>query len=100
MEIFPSHLQIKCWLQRTYSFPGDFSLTTFVFVKELKGQFNTTSVSFLTNVILDNQWYRKVIPYNEIHITSISEENIKLLQNSNNKNGNHNIKKAKEPDLK
>lgn len=41
-------------------------------------------VTSLTNVILNNRWYRKVIPYNETHIISSSEGNIKLLQNLNN----------------
>lgn len=30
-------------------------------------------------LFLDNQWYRKVIPYNEIHITSTSEKKYKTI---------------------
>lgn len=61
------HLQIIVGSKALTVFPHDFSLNTFLSVKEP-----------LTNDILDNQWYRKFIPYNEIHITSTSEEKYKI----------------------
>lgn len=51
--------------------PGDFSLTTVIFCYEV--QLNRAFVFFLINVISDNQWHRKVIPYNEIQINSTNE---------------------------
>lgn len=54
-----------------------FSLITFLFVNELKDS-EIQHCIFLTQLFLDNQWYRKVIIYNERHVKS--EENIKLLK--------------------
>lgn len=58
-----------------------FSLITFVFVNELKDS-EIQHCIFLTQLFLDNQWYRKVIIYNERHVKS--EENITIKKNWKN----------------
>lgn len=72
-DTLPLHLQ-KLVLKHLV-FPLDFSLTTFLVIKDLKDNLQHFFF-FWTNVILDSRWYRKVIPYNEIHITSTSEKKI------------------------